>query len=30
MVKNTNPQLKIELTGVEDIITPIEDKHPKP
>ena len=27
---NTNPQLKIELKGVEDIITPIEDKHPKP
>ena len=26
---NTNPQLKIELKGVEDIITPIEDKHPK-
>jgi len=27
---NPNPQLKIELKGVEDIITPIEDKHPKP
>jgi hypothetical protein len=27
---NTNPQLKIELKGVEDIIAPIEDKHPKP
>jgi len=27
---NTNPQLKIELKGVEDIIPPIEDKHPKP
>ena len=26
---NTNPQLKIELKGVDDIITPIEDKHPK-
>ena len=27
---NINPQLKIELKGVEDIIAPIEDKHPKP
>ena len=27
---NVNPQLKIELKGVEDIIAPIEDKHPKP
>ena len=26
---NVNPQLKIELKGVEDIIAPIEDKHPK-
>ena len=26
---NPNPQLKIELKGVEDIIAPIEDKHPK-
>jgi hypothetical protein len=27
---NPNPQLKIELKGVEDIIAPIKDKHPKP
>jgi len=26
---NTNPQLKIELKGAEDIMAPIEDKYPK-
>ena len=26
---NVNPQLKIELKGVEDIIAPIKEKHPK-
>jgi hypothetical protein len=26
---NTNPQLKIELKGVEDIIAPIKEKYPK-